>query len=263
MATLTPADFERIEADAAHLTTKGHTGALEVVLRIVRSLQQRDFADPALDTLQVLAGMWGRSPFHTPATKQGLDDIGAWLEARLGQRIDAAHLLLEASWLKRAIVGIGTHEYDGPGPHARRFGSATRLQALRKQRTPAAVPPPAPPHPVKADPKPKHTPPPEAPALELPLTTGARFKDFNAFNSARDANKRLKDDLKKGKPATDRRIAVVVDHPALQGHAFTISPTTSGWHELFARIDKAGGRQLSFRVTVTRLDPPTIEAISE
>jgi hypothetical protein len=157
-------------------------------------------------------------------------------------------------------MGLGLQEYGGLGPRARGFGG--RIPALRAERakkrgqpdtpTPAATLAPPTQRPAQPAALASKVEQPAAP-LTLPATFGARFKDFPA---AREANKRLKDDLKKGKPPTDRRLPIAVDHPALQGRAFTVSPTTPGWPELFARIDQASGRVLAFQVTITRLDPP-------
>lgn len=273
MATLTPADFERIEADAAHLNTKGHLSALEVVLRVLRSLDRRSSTDPDIETLQVLSTMWGRNPFDRPAPKQGLDDIGTWLEKRLVQGADADHLLIEATWLKRAIMGLGLQEYSGLGPRARGFGgqiAALRAKRAKKRGQPDTPTPAAtsgttqgvalggPTQPAGAGVPSKAAP--TAASLTLPATFGARFKDFT---TAREANKRLRDDLRRGRQPSDRLIEVILEapHPDLVGLKISVSTLrTKGWSEHFARIDKAGGRVLPFNVLVSAVQDPIVVA---
>ncbi len=236
--TLKPDEMARLESDALAFN-KEHISFLSEASNALFAVDASK--DPVIDALALLVGMWRGGFAPRDNQKNALNDVGRWIERRVKQdiRIDAERLRLEIGWLKRLAKGKDAPDRGKKNERRgirREFGDG--LESLRQERDRFDRAP----KPPDVDEEPK-------PPTELPERFEARFVDFKAAREARGNAKRR---LRRGREPRDVLLAVLPTDAMIVPLAERLVASTTrtqGFHELFDRVEKSGGRSSAFEVT--------------
>jgi hypothetical protein len=227
---LTGKELKQLESEAREMVTDGDRGYLADALEHLR-----DTGDP-IEALRLLRSMWGSGHAKRVDQKHALNRVGRWLENRLTREpgVAVARLALELGWLRRMATYQNSRRQvreqreskgkaeskprsQGPGSTVVNpgFGDQAHIKQLVQRRERAIalsrkqVETVAAPVSVAAEPARKV---PERLPDELDMQLALASDALQAWKTARERQK-------KGKPAKDRKLAIVPVVAELQGMA--------------------------------------------
>lgn len=140
---LTRQDMARLTEAAKSFHTVGRTGKpagshvsfLAEAAGACRAAMAAGHEDPPLEALKLLAGLKHSGFASRPNEKVSLNDVGGWLQRRVGSSdVTGAELLLELGWLKRLVKFTPGLPLPGRGSQPVEFGTPSDLQRVENER---------------------------------------------------------------------------------------------------------------------------------